>query len=189
MIVSWDIGVNNLSYCILDISENKINIKKWDIIDIKNGMNIKKEKMRIFENIPNILDTIPELLDAKYVVIENQPCMKNPTMKSIQIIVYSYFIIKGLQNKDSNIEHIIFQSASNKLKVYKGPPVEKKYKTKYSQRKFEAVKHTNFFLENDKENFDFFNSKKKKDDLADSYLQGLYFIMKNKLADLKSYYK
>ena len=85
--------------------------------------------MRIFENIPNILDTIPELLDAKYVFIENQPCMKNPTMKSIQIIVYSYFIIKGLQNKDSNKEHIIFQSASNKLKVYKGPPVEKKYKT------------------------------------------------------------
>ena len=28
----------------------------------------------------------------------------------------------------------------------------------------------------------------KKDDLADSYLQGLYFIMKNKLADLKSDY-
>ena len=31
------------------------------------------------------------LLDVDGVVIENQPSLKNPKMKSIQMIVYSYF--------------------------------------------------------------------------------------------------
>ena len=30
------------------------------------------------------------------VVIENQPALKNPTMKSVQMILYSYFLIEGV---------------------------------------------------------------------------------------------
>ena len=41
-----------------------------------------------------------------------------------------------------------------------------------------AVAHVNYFLKENKDenNLEFFNKHKKKDDLADSYLQGLYMI-------------
>ena len=35
-------------------------------------------------------------LDVDLVVIENQPALKNPTMKSIQMMIYSYFLIDGV---------------------------------------------------------------------------------------------
>ena len=53
-------------------------------------INIKKNKKGVFENIPDKLDNYNDFLNCEYVLIENQPCMKNPTMKSIQIILYSY---------------------------------------------------------------------------------------------------
>ena len=41
-----------------------------------------------------------------------------------------------------------------------------------------AVAHVKYFLKEnmDENNLEFFNEHKKKDDLADSYLQGLYVI-------------
>ena len=41
-----------------------------------------------------------------------------------------------------------------------------------------AVEHVKYFLKenNDIENLNFFNDHKKKDDLADSYLQGISYI-------------
>ena len=66
-------------------------IKDWGIVNIADKMNIRKNKKGVFDNIPDILDKYTDFLKADYVLIENQPCMKNPTMKSIQIIIYSYF--------------------------------------------------------------------------------------------------
>ena len=42
-----------------------------------------------------------------------------------------------------------------------------------------SVEHVKFFLKDDTQNLDFFLNHKKKDDLADSYLQGLY-VLNNK---------
>ena len=47
-IISWDIGIINLAYCIMDCQiENdveKINILKWDSIDIREPNHPKKKK-------------------------------------------------------------------------------------------------------------------------------------------------
>jgi len=104
--------------------------------------------------------------------------MKNPTMKSIQMMLYSYYLIKGLHNKESSIDDIILMSASNKLKVYNGETIECDKKSKYSKNKYLAIKHTQYFLNERTENLDFFNSHNKKDDLADAYLQGIYYLNK-----------
>ena len=217
MILSWDIGIYNLSYCLLEkntlsnkqstindtsINDTSINdtsigdtsigdkniykfdgycIKDWGIINIADKINIKKNKMGVYENIPDILDTYTDFLNCKYVLIENQPCMKNPTMKSIQMILYSYFLIKGLKNNESNITNVKFISPMNKLKVYDGPKITLKVKSKYTIRKKSAVIHSQYFLQNNNKYLNLFNSNKKKDDLADSFLQGLYYIKKNKL--------
>ena len=209
-ILSWDVGIYNLSYCILEKNENnEIKIIGWDIINLVDNEQMKKNRNLLFENIPRKLYEIPELLDVDQVVIENQPSLKNPQMKSIQMILYSYFLILGkiIGNSDKNksyIDKIDFCSASNKLKVYDGPEiiltdkkktvkkeeneskenkepekVKKGNTLKYADKKKLAIEHALYYIKLENLNYlDFFNNHKKKDDLSDSFLQGLYY-MKN----------
>lgn len=102
------------------------------------------------------------------VIIENQIGPLALRMKTLQGMIMQHFIEKGCPI----IEEI---SASNKLKDYL--PVGKK--TKYAQRKKIGIEVTNKILnENPQlESWqEIFISHKKKDDLADSFLQGLWFI-------------
>ena len=70
-------------------------------------------------------------------------------------------------------------NARNKLKVYDGPPIECDIKEKYKRNKWLAVKYCDYMIKNDKDIFiKQFNESKKKDDLSDSYLQGIYYICK-----------
>jgi hypothetical protein len=210
-ILSWDVGIYNLSYCILEtqsILETQekpneiIKILDWDIINLVENDVMKKNRTLVFENIPLKLNEKKQLLDVDIVIIENQPCLKNPQMKSIQMILYSYFIILGKTSSFYNdnspkIKKIDFCSASNKLKIYDGPEIilsnknkkiveekidTKKSKIKYSDKKKLAIEYTKYFLNKPEtishEYTDFFNNHKKKDDLADSFLQGLYYIKK-----------
>ena len=224
-ILSWDVGIYNLSYCILEINEEKvIKILGWDIVNLVDNDNMKKNRNLLFENIPRKLHEIPELLNVDIVVIENQPSLKNPQMKSIQMILYSYFLILGKvigngNNSSSYIENIDFCSASNKLKVYDGPKIilsekttrkkktpekveetikdieikdvemkdvemkeeKKRSSLKYADKKRLAIEHAKYFLEKQEPIYlEFFNNHKKKDDLADSFLQGIYYLKKNK---------
>tara|TARA_B100001175_G_C19455636_1_gene613649 strand:+ start:623 stop:1294 length:672 start_codon:yes stop_codon:yes gene_type:complete len=216
-ILSWDVGIKNLSYCILEKdNESNIDILQWGIINLQENDELKKNRNLLFENIPRKLSELDYLLDVDKVVIENQPSLKNPQMKSIQMIVYSYFIMYGkvLSNNENKISDIDFCNASNKLKVYDGPQIilvkknrkkssndsnindfsiiennnhvdevevvekskKKSTKLSYTDKKKMAIEHVKYFLKNDETNLDFFNKHKKKDDLADSYLQGLYML-------------
>ena len=75
------------------------------------------------------------------------------------------------------IEKVQFVSARNKLKYYDGPVIECTLKSKYSRTKFLSKEYTKYYLKDDEKNLSFFNSNKKKDDLADSFMQGLSFII------------
>jgi hypothetical protein len=227
-ILSWDVGIYNLSYCILEKKENEEpKIIGWNIVNLVDSEEMKKNRNLLFENIPRKLYEIPELLDVDMVVIENQPSLKNPQMKSIQMILYSYFLILGKTIGTGNeskyyIDKIEFCSASNKLKVYNGPEIileekkkrvcKKKIETeiivetedenskeevevkeldkkkkkgsaiKYADKKRLAIEHAKYFIEKyNPEYISFFNTNKKKDDLSDSYLQGLYIFKKLKI--------
>lgn len=222
-ILSWDVGIINLSYCIIETNDDhhKHQIIHWGIINLIENDAMKKNRNLVFENIPKKLHEHPFLLEVDKVVIENQPSLKNPQMKSIQMIVYSYFLMYGkvLSNSEHPIQTIDFCNASNKLKVYKGPKIsldslkkskknpdensmenyieknneleknseevqikkkEKAQKLTYTQKKKMAVIHVKYFLNEikDEKNMTFFLEHKKKDDLADSYLQALYSINK-----------
>ena len=100
-------------------------------------------------------------------------------MKSIQMIIYTFFVIEGIMNDESSIEFIHMVNARNKLKVYKGSPIECDKKNKYAKNKFLSVEYTkNMISEEDEQFQDLFKESKKKDDLADAYLQGIYWIEK-----------
>ena len=104
-------------------------------------------------------------------------------MKSIQMMIYTFFILRDVMNDNSSITKVHMVNARNKLKVYKGPyvicPYNDDKKNKYKKNKYLSVEYTKKMIENDNENFkERFKNSKKKDDLADAYLQGVYWINK-----------
>ncbi len=120
-----------------------------------------------------------DFLKVDLVVIENQPALKNPTMKSVQMIIYSYFLINGVCNDISTIQDIQMINARNKLKAYKGPKVECDIKDRYKKTKFLGIEYCKYMINDslqDEQWIQLFTNSKKKDDLADAYLQGMYVL-------------
>jgi len=143
--------------------EELVKTSASDVDLITIGKNIKLKFDSLFLEETNI----------DYVIIENQISPIANRMKTIQGQIVQYFIMSGI-----NVANIEFISASNKLKEF-----ETDNKTEYKDRKKLGIVKTQETLEHN-ENFsnmlDYFNTHKKKDDLADSFLQGLWFI-KNRI--------
>ena len=113
-----------------------------------------------------------------HVVIENQISPIANRMKSVQGMVAQYFIMKGSQN-------ISFVSASNKLKPFIGTK-----KTSYSERKklgIEITKKEIIETSGCSDWLPWMSAHKKKDDLADSFLQGLSFLNSLTLVNIVSH--
>lgn len=153
---------------------------------------IKKEKTVLDidilrHNLVEELENRPELFQAEKVLIENQPTLKNPRMKAISSTIYDYYLIRGIFDKkfNSKINQIKYMSPSNKIKLSKDKQIVKEAdKTKkYKLTKKLAVDYVKAILDSDLNDFkDFFMGTKKKDDLADAFLQGAYYltVMKDK---------
>jgi len=133
---------------------NASDVKLFDI-----GTNIKHHFDKLFA----------DEICIDYVIIENQISPIATRMKTIQGMIVQYFVMVNLK-----IHAIEFISASNKLKT-----CEIKEKTKYSERKKMGIEKCLELITTDfrfVEHLDYFNTHKKKDDLSDSFLQGLWFI-------------
>ena len=82
-------------------------------------------------------------------------------------------------NNDSPIDNIHMVNARNKLKVYKGEPIVCDKKGVYAKNKWLSIEYTKkMILNEDVDKVSLFSASKKKDDLADAYLQGIYWIEK-----------
>ena len=55
-------------------------------------------------NLIKCLDARKDILlqNVDMVLIENQPTFKNPTMKSVSDTIYTWFMIRGIIDKDIN---------------------------------------------------------------------------------------
>jgi len=179
---------NNCNYCKTHSNYiiKKINNSKIEKIK-QNANKVPIETIKL--NMINKLDSLSQLLEVDRVIIENQPALKNPKMKAISDTLYTWFLIRGLIDKKNNssIKKILFTSPSNKLKINNNNTIQLLSATKNDTEKYKltkelAVQYCNQLIKNDKNNFTFFNDKKKKDDLADAFLQGIYYIkIKSKL--------
>lgn len=230
-ILSWDVGIKNLAYCLIEKNDNKFKIKKWDVINLNDnikpcgfiirgggtcsqeakilindnnthniylyckshaekykavftkdvektvccmgrckspaiekpqdainliafdkpliafgwckdhidkgklkyissikkrkisGMNSMKQDLQTMtKKLYDILDKEPDFLKVSKILIENQPTKINMTMKTISVILFSYFVMRGVVEKVKNnsiIDEVKFVSPSNKLKVNK----------------------------------------------------------------------
>jgi len=166
----YDISLNALSkkkecynQIILDISNNYFDYiektKTNDFTLVQYGISMKKEFEKIFNTIGyNIIDIV---------LIENQIGPLALRMKTLQGMIMQHFIEK-------NIPIIKEISASNKLKEFLG-----KQKTTYNERKKKSIEITrNLLIDNNNINcwLEYFNKHKKKDDLADCFLQVKWHI-------------
>ena len=190
IILSFDVGIKNLAYCQIDSCT--LDILDWNVIDCSVPRNCN-----VIVKLIEELESIPNLLESDTILIEKQPSF-NPQMRIISTAIYVYFTLRLNYEKGTKTK-ILYYSAKNKLKLCNntesiqikneeksdGTLKCKKGKRKsYYYNKKAAIEQTKFFLEdkikNQKSWYDkyliFFNKCKKKDDLADSYLQALAYL-------------
>jgi hypothetical protein len=170
MFLSIDVGIKNLAYIIFN---EQNNIVEWNVVELcDKTTNSKKISLvdigkKLFESLEKI-----NHYDIKTVLIENQIGPNAIRMKSIQGMITLYYVSR-------NIYDIQYWNASNKLKKYL------KGKTSYKERKVASVNISKLLIEEHYSKYnEFFIKHKKKDDLADCFLQLLDYLSKeNKLPD------
>jgi hypothetical protein len=174
----------NKPYCKAHGLQQKVKMEKdKNVKDI-----VKKNANKISLDILSIklfteLGKMKDFLTVNEILIENQPSLTNPTMKSIMMLLYSYFVIFGLsdnKDKSSKIEIIRFISPSNKLKVSSGAINEidkiKNNRKAYILTKSIGIKFCMDLIKDDIDNLNLIKNTKKKDDMCDAFLQGYHYI-------------
>lgn len=130
-------------------------------------------------NIIRLFDAYPIFDTCQTIYLENQPVYKQPTMKSIQIMLYMYLLVRFQRLPETTPPTrptISMSNARCKLNVYDGPPVECKATKEYAQRKYLSVQYTKYFLQKYHQTTtwgSFLDSQTKQDDFADSYISAL----------------
>lgn len=157
MYLSIDVGIKNLAYIIYDKT-----IIEWGIIELcetnANKANMIDLGKKIF-----ILFEKQFTMHFDEVIIENQIGPSAIRMKNIQGMITMYFIQKGSE--------VIYWSSGNKLRFMK------KNKSTYKERKKLSILITNCIVKEFYPTHDI-SKHKKKDDLADCFLQLLDYLVK-----------
>jgi len=150
------------SKCFQLIHEEKT--KDYNLVDLGKSMNTQFNEL--FKNYS--IDTV---------LIENQISPIANRMKTLQGMIAQYFIM----NDVSNIEFI---SSMNKLKYF----VRSRKRSSYTERKKIGIEITSEIIVLNKSfnhwNDDYSKSK-KKDDLADAFLQCIWYLLKDENINLQ----
>jgi len=167
--------------------------QKKEYLSLNTPKKVKSQNSN-YKSISNLsnylfkkLDDLKEsFLDVDEVLIENQPSLINPTMKTISALLYSYFTIRGIIDKEltkSNITSVHFISPQNKLKINKDVTDKKLNKENNLKKREEYIitkdlgkKYCKSLIEKEKKYTDILENHKKNDDLCDSFLQGFYYL-------------
>ena len=162
MILSIDCGIKNLAMCLIDPVDRRIH--HWDVSGVP-----PMHADGVFPCLVRHLNERPWVLESKTVVIEKQPD-RNRSMKAVENLLHAYFLTKDPERE------VVVWDARHKI-----PDVAGAGKARYAQRKKASIERARKFVQATQVNADwvpFFDSHKKKDDLADTVMQALSFIDK-----------
>lgn len=161
--------------------EDASKVCKYTTVKNATDMELNRSLIRKLLEIPDLWQA------CKTVVLETQMRAK---MKKLAAMIMSFLTLQTVLNPDAKLTNIKVISAMHKLEL----PVNKlgiadlslptstsKGLTKecYEGRKELAIMHTEILLKNDAKHLDYLRAQKKQDDLADSFLQGLCYLMKH----------
>jgi hypothetical protein len=142
---------------LIPIVNKKERAGELDLISI--GRNLRTE-----------MDKIECFTSATHVIIENQISPIATRMKTIQGMLAQYFIMR--MNDKIQIE---FLSSSGKLKGFETKNTEEN--TEYKKHKKDAIFYCRQILEKDEfKEWGHVLETRKKDDLADCFLQALFYL-------------
>ena len=136
----------------------------------------------IGKSMKSLLNDVSGIEQTTHVVIENQISPIANRMKTIQGMLAQYFIMK---NSDAHIEFVSSMHKLNQFKDLSGVVLSstRTEGSSYREHKRDGVDYVEQILhanpEFQQENSLFVESK-KKDDLADSFLQGLWYAKHHK---------
>lgn len=170
--------LDNKTYCDVHVSKIHANLLKENkLCKLKIVGCMKEPLYDIGQHMYDALNKRPEILKTEKIVIENQPSLTNPTMKSISVLLLSYFIM----NKHPCVEFI---APSGKLKVNEvltkqilGKCASKPIK--YAITKELGINYCEELLKLFDANANWheqLQSSKKKDDLCDAFLHAYYHM-------------
>lgn len=169
MIISFDPAIINMSYCVVDIHTQKI--RNWGIFSINGSDPVK--------NLADTLDSLNLLNGDKEatIVYELQP---RCNMKTISITgqLQMYYTLKG------PVKKMIGYHAKHKIKYPIDNPIPEKItklkKGHYKTKKTLVEICNQVLIKNEEYKWiEWLKKQKKKDDLADSYIQALSYIKNN----------
>ena len=171
---------NNIDYIkpikkneLLNTIEEHLNKKYFNIVKPIRAEDV--DLVSIGKILKNKFDNIfsCDFINLDKVLIENQISPLANRMKTLQGMLAQYFIMKTNSN-------IIFVSSSNKLKEFQeAKENNENNKTTYNQRKKMGIEHCQKIIKtnNNLEKWcEIFDKHSKKDDLADSFLQAIWYI-------------
>jgi len=226
IILSIDVGIKNLSYCLINIESTrplKWNLLEWNNVNIKHNLNDlnyikldykkwkiseliecikyhklvlpdKKSKQNLHKTISDFLKekkvkstksvdlntivlNVADYFDKKFdklicdtIIIENQPVLKNPIMKTMQMIVFTYFC---LRKEKISVKCV---SAGLKMKFCVSADLIDTIPKGYKNTKQTSINVVNNLFEDNLP--DFWIKSKKKDDLSDVIIQAFAYCDK-----------
>lgn len=169
-VLSIDVGIKNLAVCILSVGPSEPEIEYWNVLETTGLKDL-------FEQ----LDVEVYLDESTHVVIEKQPSF-NPKMRGVASALETYFIIRGQLDSEA-VTRVVSFSPKHKITLCAAriptPAVPKS--KRYRMHKKIAIEECAERINMSSTLTEFYSSHKKKDDLADSYLQGLAYIQMNNL--------
>lgn len=237
-VLSFDIGIVNLAYCLMEVSTEgsgtkALRILDWNVLDISGNAscclctkrsssyvvlnpsttlyyctahtknyakkhypskevhkitsvgtkNLDELGAELYRRLEGIV-TFRRKIDC--VLFENQPAFKNPKMKSIQMILYSYFLLKRtLGDPAMSVGELRFYIAKRKLEI-KGVGVDASLfnKKEYGDRKVlgKIIAKTILDKIGDQANLARLCEFKKQDDMCDSFIQGVEYLQSTGLS-------
>ena len=165
-------SLERIGYCTIH-SKKISNLTRYYTVDNISDIDLK---IKLFTELDK---RKTEFLDVDTVLIELQPPIAREKMKMIASALHDYFILRSqIDSVNPRIKLIRSVDANHKLTIYDGPAISCSLKKQYDRNKWYGKQYCKWILKKDQmhDKIEFFDNFKKKDDLADSFLQGIWYI-------------